>query len=259
MAVRIRVRPKRAWIAHWKEFLDWTNVHSDSSWVFRGLGDVEFSLTPTVGRTKGYGLVHERTILELFRKRIPEFGIDTTLNELDLLAIAQHHGVPTRLLDWTSNPLVAAFFAVTAHPGTQKLRKITASGRASPKEINASPVRETVSARIVALRVRAHMLLKPNDDPFAIKNVQAVWPRAVASRITSQSGMFTVHPQPNVPWADPLSDEKNIFDIPGDMRNFFQKRLFYLGVHYHMIMGGLDGVGARLSWQYHAKTGLGAV
>jgi hypothetical protein len=41
------------------------------------------------------------------------------------------------------------------------------------------------------------------------------------------------------------------------MRRFFQKRLYYLGVHQQMLMGGLDGVGARLSWQYFRSTGLG--
>jgi hypothetical protein len=223
------------------------------------LGDATFALIPSVGRTSGYDPVHERAILELFRKRVPEFRSDAGLTELDLLAVAQHHGVPTRLLDWTSNPLVAAFFAVTAQPGPRKVRKLTATGRASSIEIEASPAPALVSARIVALRVRSRMLLKPNDDPFTIRVVGAIWPRAVASRITSQSGMFSVHPQPNTAWAEPLADQANIFDIPGEMRGFFQKRLFYLGVHDHMIMGGLDGVGARLSWQYRARTGLGAV
>lgn len=259
MSFRIRIQPTRAWITHWKKFLDWTNAHSDSSWVFRGLGDTQFSLMPSVGRSSGYDPVHERAIIELFRKRVPEFGFDTGLNDLDLLAIAQHHGVPTRLLDWTSNPLVAAFFAVTAQPGVEKVRRLTGSGRASTVELEAHPLPALVPARIVAIRVRTRMLLKPEDDPFSIKEVQAIWPRAVASRITSQSGMFTVHPQPTVPWVEPLANDRNVFDIPGAMRNFFQKRLFYLGVHDHMIMGGLDGVGARLSWQYRARTGLGAV
>jgi len=261
MAVSMRLKrpPRRAWIERWKAFLDWTNKHSDSRWVFRGLGDASFSLIPTIGRTDRYDPTHERAILELFRKRVPEFGLGLGLEDLDLLAIAQHHGVPTRLLDWTSNPLVAAFFAVAAAPSAKKMREITASGRASKVEIVATPDPTLVAARVVALRVTPRMLIRSGEDPFAISDVRAVWPRAVANRITSQSGMFTVHSQPNSPWVAPLLDPANFFDIPGEMRNFFRKRLFYLGVHDHMIMGGLDGVGARLKWQYDARTGLGAI
>ena len=255
----LRAPPKRAWITRWKAFLDWTDAHSDSRWVFRGLGDSSFSLMPTVGRTDRYDPTHERAIFELFRKRLPEFGLGVGLEDLDLLAIAQHHGAPTRLLDWTSNPLVAAFFAVTASPGAKAVRDLAPSGRASSREISATPDPRLIPARVVALRVAPRMLMRPGQDPFGITDVRAVWPRAVASRITLQSGLFTVHPQPNAPWAAPLEQAANVFDIPGEMRGFFRKRLFYLGVHDHMIMGGLDGVGARLRWQYSARTGLGAV
>src|SRR5688500_9028126 len=122
MAVRLivnRVRsppPKRAWIQRWRAFLEWPNAHSDCSWAFRGLGDSTFSLIPSVGRRADYNLVHERAVLELFKRRIPEFYPVAGLQELDFLALAQHHGAPTRMLDWTTNPLVAAYFAVASPP-----------------------------------------------------------------------------------------------------------------------------------------------
>jgi hypothetical protein len=246
-------------ILRWKEFLDWTDAHSDSRWVFRGLGDQAFQLMPSVGRTDKYALVHEMAVFELFGRRVPEFGLSPDTATLDLLAVAQHHGIPTRLLDWTSNPLVAAFFAVTARPGPKLVRSLTPTGRVSTKELMATPATDAVPARIVAVQVRQSRVLKPSADPFAVKDVSFVWPRSVASRITSQGGMFSVHPRPNEPWLEPLLNPAHIFDIPGEMRRYFRRRLYYLGVHDHMIMGGLDGVGARLSWQYHAKTGLGAI
>lgn len=262
MALEIRSKERLASFARikrWREFLDWTNRHSNSRWVFRGLGDAQFPLMPAVGRRANYNVVHERAIFELFRQRIPEFGLASGLESLDLLAIAQHHGVPTRLLDWTSNPLVAAFFAATAAPAAQSLRALTPSGRVLTKAVDAMPAHSAVTARIVALRVPTSMHISLDTDPFALTEVKAVWPRAVASRITMQSGMFTVHSEPDQPWVEPMRSPANIFDIPGEMRGFFQKRLFYLGVHSHMIMGGLDGVGARLKWQYQAQTGLGSL
>jgi len=266
VAVRLIVRkpirslpPKRAWIKRWKAFLDWTNAHSDSSWAFRGLGDHTFPLIPSVGRQADYDLVHERAVLELFKRRIPEFYPVSGLEELDFLALAQHHGAPTRMLDWTTNPLVAAYFAVASAPGPKPGKLLTASGRASTNTVSVTPAAALVPARIVACRVRSNRKLQVQDDPFSISDVSFFWPRAVTARITTQSGLFSVHPAPNVGWDEPLSAANNVFDVPGDMRGFFQKRLFYLGVHNQVLMGGLDGVGSRLSWQYTRRTGLGAL
>jgi len=56
-----------------------------------------------------------------------------------------------------------------------------------------------------------------------------------------------------------LTESKHVFDVPGEMRPYFQRKLFYLGVDDQRIMGGLDGLCRRLAWQYNARIGLGAV
>ena len=52
---------------------------------------------------------------------------------------------------------------------------------------------------------------------------------------------------------------EHIFDIPGEMRAYFKRKLFYLGVDDQRIKGGLDGLCGRLSWQHTANIGMGAV
>ena len=142
---------------------------------------------------------------------------------------------------------------------SRKVKTITISGRASLTSIDAQPAARSVAARVIAVRVRSQFTLTPTDNPFSISETSFYWPRSVVSRITSQSGLFSVHPFPDNPWIDPLKAPNSFFDIPGEMRNFFQKRLYYLGINDQMIMGGLDGVGARLRWQYNARTGLGTL
>lgn len=237
---------------HWKRFLEWTLVHGDARWVYRGLGDTAFELVPGVGRGK-FDAARERTIYEIFERRAAEYVDLRTLNDWDKLALAQHHGLPTRLLDWTTNPLVGAYFAVCALP-----KPIATT---APTSVLATPPVASATARIVACNVTRRTILDPrvSTDPFISSGVQFVLPSSVTSRIVSQAGLFTVHGSPDQPWKDPISDPSHLFDIPGEFRSFFRRRLFYFGVDAQRIKGGLDGLGERLAWQYDAAIGLGAV
>ena len=133
--------------ARWSEFMAWVDAHGNARWVYRGHGDVSFLLMSGAGRIGEYSVARERTILEIFERRAHEFIDTQRATPWDLLALAQHHGLPTRLLDWTTNPLVAAFFAVSAEPAW-----IEIDGSETPA---GSPSKRTVrpEARHIAARV----------------------------------------------------------------------------------------------------------
>jgi hypothetical protein len=95
-------------------------------WIFRGHAEANWELKPKAGRPPFLG--REKELFDACKLRAIEHLPSHMISTWDLLAIAQHHGLVTRLLDWTTTPLNAAYFAVRAQTGAgrypRKVREI---------------------------------------------------------------------------------------------------------------------------------------
>lgn len=192
--------------------------------VFRGVSDVAHELIPKIGRpgTKVKGKMHkvEADMLSMFQDRSVPYLTFTPRNDWEWVALMQHHGAPTRLLDWSRNPLVAAYFAVE---------------KDSPSD----------GAVYVWSNKERPVNIKKEVGPFAVEAVRKFIPAHVSERIIAQAGMFTVHPAPFLPMAEE-GLEKIV--LAQGFKKQMKDTLFKYGVHRATLFPGLDGLVDHLTW-----------
>jgi len=197
--------------------------YSDIKVIYRGVKSTSYELIPKIGRYKEVHfrnrLKEERTILRLFREQALPYLAFNPENDWEWLAIAQHHGLPTRLLDWTRNPLVAAYFAVEAEHDNDSV--------------------------IYAYRSDKRIVTETAGNPFARTTVGKFIPRHVTRRITAQTGLFTIHPDPQVPFKDPSIDR---LIIKRKYRKALKHTLFRYGIHRGSLFPDLDGLCRHIEW-----------
>jgi FRG domain len=195
--------------------------------LFRGQSDTQW--LPRAGIDRPYfekfrkwrslsRIDHERSLLERFKKGARPYISVEPADSWEWLALAQHHGLATRLLDWTLNPLVALFFALEgAVPGKDGSVWAYQHSGALPTTL---------------------------PDPFELSEVALFSPPHVSMRITVQGGCFTAHPQSMGEWTGLLTWIK----IPGGCRELIRKQLAGVGVNRASLFPGLDGVAAEANW-----------
>lgn len=211
--------------------------------IYRGVKDSDkHKLVPKVGRKAGYNFEQEEDLLRLFKIYAVPFLDYKPENDWEWLAIAQHHGLPTRLLDWTRNPLVAAFFAVEEEidGDSRRCHRLSETVKDSPVELRTPPdsaIYSFVADEILDLEKLPHPL-KVNVEGVVLTN-------HITRRIVAQSGLFTIHPNPPDALRGVSVDK---FVIPNALSEDFKKALFTYGIHRGTLFPDLDGQARFIEW-----------
>lgn len=213
-------------IKSWQELLSFFEEAKEHESIYRGVTRANYKLLPKIGRPKAVraGWSKEREIQLLIRFKMlaqPHFErLARADTDSEWLVVGQHHGLPTRLLDWTTSPLAATFFAVEW------------SGKKTDVAIYVERQPKLVKTIV--------------KDIFDITDLEFLFPYHITKRITAQNGVFTVHPNPTTPY-DSESLIKLI--VPSDLRQEIQLSLDAFGINRASLFPDLDGIAALLEWR----------
>lgn len=234
---------------------------------FRGAKDPVDGMTSTVVRSWGRNRRiredtgdeqkltlwrYEARLIEAFQRQSLPFLEAVPDCHLNWLAVAQHHQLPTRLLDWTRNPLIALYFAVSERGAYRP------SGEWDDAFVFMWEIRDEEQERrhMLALdRVRDMVPREGGvigdggaDDP----GVLLFNPPIISSRIASQEGLFSFETSlsgtPFPEMAEAVGLELTRILIPGPMRLDILKHLNRLGVESGRLFPDLPGLCAHQSW-----------
>lgn len=208
--------------------------------IYRGQSDCRFDLTSTLHRSltrsNPTNIQRAKNGFLIFRKERHLYHDVSSLSPWDELCLAQHYGLPTRLLDWTLDPLIALYFSleqvdhenITADACVYMLPSDSNTPWVTSDELVGDPFGEVTKDG-------------SDSDHFILI------PDYLNARVRNQSGVFSL--SKSVTAAFPKSKCHQIV-IPGDCIKLFKRELIQFGVSRKKIYSDVEALCADLKW-YH--------
>jgi hypothetical protein len=247
-------------------FTDAYNTNIDrirSPYIYRGLSNFSYDLKTSLIRLKGSYQELEFHLLRNFKKYSSRPDIKNK-SDWEWLALAQHHGLPTRLLDWTYSPYVALHFA------TNEINKYNEDGviwalnyenlkKYLPGNLNEklnSVGSNSFTIDMLKQTYRNITELSKEKSDFVV----AFEPPSLDDRIVNQYAIFTFMSHSNAVLNEWLLDKPELYfriKIPAEMKWEIRDKLDQVNINERVLFPGMDGLSKWLARHYSPKNEKG--
>ncbi len=243
-------------VSNWQEFMDRTEYLQ--GWAFRGQVTAQWPLVPSLARRlqtfspdPTLWPLREARSMRVFRRKahIHLQDLSALDDALRCMALMQHHGAATRLLDFTKSPFVAAFFALES-----AMEDVAVFALNTPKLWSRAPDFDPALTR-----GRIDPRQPGNFERYFLRNeLPVLWfgePLRMDSRLTAQSGLFVLPGVLDAPLASILehyggSDELLIkYVLPLSIRSEAMLALYRMNVTYAALFPDIDGLARSVSYE----------
>jgi hypothetical protein len=200
--------------------------------LFRGQPR-DFPLLPKIARADPCKATEEmeREMLAEFRRRSTLFiRPEQVSDEWELMVYAQHHGMATRLLDWTTNPMAALWFACSETPDSD--------------------------GYVFLLNAESLLLDRAKrSSPFSEGKTRVFKPNLNNDRIVAQSGWFTLHSYSRTAGRYvPIESNPDVHRhmvrvaVRARAKKKILKKLDVFGINQHSLFPDVVGICRHVNW-----------
>lgn len=227
--------------------------------AFRGQASAQFGLQTSLLRLGGEYARHEGHLLRNFRKYARRLHPATDDSTWSWLALAQHHGLPTRLLDWTFSPLVALHIA-TEDPEQFDVDGVVWSvDYVAARRLLPGPLRALLDAEgsdvgtpellTQAAPGLADLEAMETDGPFVV----FLEPASIDERIINQFALCSLMSNATTRLDDWLTDHPDLVRrivLPAGLKWEIRDKLDQANITERVLFPGLDGLSRWLKRYY---------
>lgn len=213
-------------INNFKEFHEQIQNYSGSNYLYRGESKFDWNLLPKIGREEFNRVIplifKEEYISRAWMRYASNLTSKIPKDNWEIISLAQHHGLATRLIDWTKNPLIALFFATFD--------------------------REKEDGAFYVFDFKNETLITKNKDPFKINFSGVFYPEGITRRVINQRGVFSISHNPTIPFNELMSKYDFIkFKINKKGKKSIQHSLEQYNINEFSIYNDLDNLSNYLN------------
>ena len=231
-----------------------------SRYAFRGVSCASYSLDNSLRRMKGEFAKVEPHLLRQFKKYGRNYIRDGSDDDWYWLCVAQHYGLPTRLLDWSYSPQIALHFATC---NVDRYDQDGAIWKVNYKELHKRTphaIRKLMSETdiwILTIDMLARAFPTIEDLEIEGKKREFVLffePPSIDSRLYNQFAYFSVPSSPGLLLDQWLLSQPDVWQkviIPKELKWEIRDKLDQSNISERVLLPGLDGLARWLKRYYH--------